>query len=157
MIVIDTNTFSLVFNPKDSGHHEFLPVLQWVQNEKKTCMVYGGTKYRAELKKAAQYLRLFSELKKIGKFVEIDMQAVDDYEQHLENINKEKSFDDKHLAAIINVSGCRLVCTKDATAMPYLKDRQFYTDSKVPKIYSGTRNKDLLNKNNIVSLKNRVK
>ena len=85
------------------------------------------------------------------------MRLVDNYEHYLEDINKEKSFNDKHIVAIINISGCRLVCTKDAASMPYLKNRDFYSKSKVPKIYSGLRNKDLLDKTNIVSLKNAAK
>jgi predicted nucleic acid-binding protein len=157
MIVIDTNTFSLIFNSQNVGHEEFRPVFQWIKSEREACMVYGGTKYREELKKASQYLRLFNEWKKIGKFVEINRQLIDQYENHLGGINNDRDFDDRHIVAIINISGCKLICTMDSRSMPYLKNRTFYVDGKIPKIYSGSRNKDLLNKKNIVTLRNVVK
>jgi hypothetical protein len=63
---------------------------------------------------------------------------------------------DKHLVSIIEISNCRLLCTKDAVAMPYIKDSQFYDKSSPPKIYTGSRNSDLLMSGNIVALWNMI-
>jgi hypothetical protein len=72
----------------------------------------------------------------------------------LKEICSDRAFNDEHLVAILDVSGCKLLCTKDIEAMPYIKRKDFYSDQKTPKIYSGSRNRNLLNATNIVALKN---
>jgi hypothetical protein len=156
MIVVDINTFAPLFESQSTDHQEFSQVLSWVKSTKVACFVYGGTKYKTELKKAHKYLHLFDELKKAGKIAQIDDALVDTYEKKLEGMCSDSAFNDKHLVAIIEVSNCRLICTKDEEAMPYIKNRAFYESSSPPKIYSGSRNKDLLNHTNIISLKNIV-
>jgi predicted nucleic acid-binding protein len=154
MIVIDINAFSSVFEPKSADYKDFCIIAEWVLKEKTACFVYGGTKYKEELRKAKKYLKLLKEFKNKRKLREVNGKLTDEYERKLYKLNSDTSFNDKHLAAIINISGCRLLCTKDTASIPYLKNKAFYADSKVPKLYTGIRNNKLLNKRNIVSLKN---
>jgi hypothetical protein len=155
MIVLDTNSFSSVFDHADSLYAEFRFVSHWVLEEKQACFVYGGAKYKGEIREMHKYLKLMNELQKSGKFVEIDGKKIDAYGDDLKRICTDKAFNDEHLVAILNVSGCKLLCTKDIKAMPYIKRRDFYSDKKIPQIYSGSRNKDLLNRTHIIKLKNR--
>jgi len=155
MIVLDTNSYSSVFDSKSSDHSDFRSVLQWVLDQRQACFVYGGTKYKSELKKMISYYNIVNQLKKTGKFVEIDEKMIDDNAKLLKNICPDKAFNDEHVVAIVNVSGCKLVCTKDKESIPYIKTKDFYSDKKTPKIYSSAKNKKLLSKRNIVELKNR--
>jgi hypothetical protein len=155
MIVLDTNAFHSVFDPASSDHAEFFPVLHWIRKQNYACFVYGGTTYKNELSKMPKYLKLISEYKKTGKFIEINTQLIDNDVNRLKEICTEADFDDEHIVAILNISGCMLVCTKDSKAMPYIKRRDFYSDRKIRKIYSNANNKNLLSKTNIVDLKHK--
>lgn len=143
-IVVDTNAISRVFNEQNSEHEEFKPVRDWIL-KKKGKLVYGGTKYLEELSKMGEYLKLFQLLGRINKTVVVDTEAVDEYQAEAEQMIQHKDFDDPHLVAILKVSGCKLVCSVDERAFPYLKHQLFFKgkDNK-PKIYSSSRNKDLL-------------
>ena len=154
MIVLDTNSFPSVFDPNCSDNVEFCYVLRWVLKQEHACFVYGGTKYKCELRKMTKYLKLVGEFKKRGKIAEINTQLIDGYADLLKEICTDVAFDDEHIVAILNISGCKLVCTKDIQAMPYIKKKDFYSDMKIPQIYSGAGNKNLLNVNYIVELKN---
>jgi hypothetical protein len=107
------------------------------------------------MKKMLKYLKLVGELQKVGKFVEINGNMIDEYAVHLKKFCIDKAFNDEHLIAILNTSGCKLLCTKDIEAMPYVKRKEFYSDKKSPQIYSGSRNRDMLNTTYIIELKNR--
>lgn len=148
-IIIDANTFSSVFDSKSDDHMEFVPVLNWILNGKGK-VVYGGTQYRDELRVAKRYLGIFGELKKARKVVELPTETVDAEQQRIENLVVHHDFDDPHLIAIISVSGCRLVCSKDTRAYPFIKNRDLYARPSLrPKIYSGARNSRLLRDSNI--------
>jgi predicted nucleic acid-binding protein len=154
MLVVDTNTFSSISNADSNDHNEFKPILQWIKNAKGACFVYGGSKYKEELLKVRSMIFLLDQFKKANKVVTIDGALIDAYEAKLKTINHQEAFNDKHLVAIIEVSNCRLLCTKDEAAMPFIKDEQFYETSSPPKLYSGARNRDLLISGNIVALRN---
>jgi hypothetical protein len=51
-IIIDTNRFSSIFEEENSDHDEFKPILDWIIFGKGK-IVYGGTKYKQELTRAA--------------------------------------------------------------------------------------------------------
>jgi predicted nucleic acid-binding protein len=149
-IVIDACCFSPVFSKKDDEHKEFRPVLDWIIKGKGK-MVYGGSKYKKELKKAPKYLRVIMELKKAGKIAPINDSKkfdwiVDKNQKELENKVQHKDFDDAHIVAIIISSKCRLICTNDKRAIPFFKESSFYPKGvKKPKLYTGSKNSDLLN------------
>jgi len=81
MIVIDVNSFPSVFDSSSSDHSEFCHVLYWIKKQDKACFVYGGTKYKNELKRMINYLKIINEFKKIGKCIEINTQLVDNDEK----------------------------------------------------------------------------
>jgi hypothetical protein len=60
-IVIDVNTLASVFNPETEKHEEFSPVKRWIEGGK-GFVIYGGTKYKAELQKTFRYLRLIRQM-----------------------------------------------------------------------------------------------
>jgi hypothetical protein len=155
MIILDTNSIPSVFDSATSDYREFYFVYDWIKKQKGACFVYGGTKYKSEIKKMRKYLTLIAELQKAGKFVEINGDMIDGYAVRLKEVCSDRAFNDEHLVAILDVSGCKLLCTKDIEAMPYIKRKEFYSDQKIPQIYSGSRNRDLLNVTYIVELKNR--
>jgi len=142
-IVLDINVIPNIFNNESKEHVEFKPVRDWII-DKKGKVVYGGTKYFDELSKMRQYLSLFVRLNGAGKAVVRDTQAVDKIQAEVEAIIQDKDFDDPHLVAILKESGCKLICSLDARAFPFLKHHLFFKGKEKPKIYSSSRNKDLL-------------
>lgn len=62
-IVIDINVLPAVFNSSDNRHNEFKPVKEWIM-KRLGFMVYGGTKYKDELRKMPRYIGVINELKK---------------------------------------------------------------------------------------------
>lgn len=124
-ILIDINTLSPVFNPGDSKHNDFQPVFDWIDCGR--CkMVYGGTKYKRELEKMPNYLRLINIYKDKGIAIPINDNAVDLKEIEILGIVPLGTFNDHHLVAIVIVSRCLLVCTMDNAAIPFMKDRRLY-------------------------------
>lgn len=143
-IIIDTNAFAAVFDASTSSHDEFAPVLRWIKDGKGK-IVYGGTTYKNELRRATKYLRLMVQLKTAGKIIEICDEMVDRHEEDLAKQVPDPDFDDRHIAAIIKVSGCKLVCTQDARSHRFLKRSELYRPHRSrPKFYSGKANASLL-------------
>jgi len=143
-IIVDACTFASVFDVQATDHAHFHPVLAWLV-EGKGKLVYGGTRYRDELRRSPRYLHLFVQFQRAGKIVEIEDAQVDTIQQHLEAYVSNPDFDDAHLIGIVRVSGCLLICTNDKRAMPYLKRADLYPQGTTrPKIYSSHRNQRLL-------------
>jgi predicted nucleic acid-binding protein len=143
-IIVDACTFASVFDVQSADHAHFHPVLEWLVDGKGK-LVYGGTRYRDELRRSPRYLHLFVQFKKAGKIVEIEDAQVDAIQQHLEAYVSNPDFDDAHIVGIVTVSGCLLICTNDKRAIPYLKRVDLYPRGTTrPKIYSSRRNKRLL-------------
>ncbi len=148
-IVIDTNTFASVFDSESKDHFDFKPVLEWIVfgNGK---IVFGGSKYRQELREAKKYLRIFLELSKKRKVVQIDDEKIDEVQSEIEKIVNDEKFNDAHIPAIIIVAGCRLICSGDKAAYQFLKRNDLYPKNVMrPKIYSKASNADLLTDKNI--------
>ena len=121
--------------------------------EGKGKLVYGGAKYRLELKKARRYLRLVNELRKARTAIEVDSQEVDTTQQEIEVFLEHKDFNDSHIVAIVIVSRCGLICSYDRKAHPFFKMSILYPKHfKRPKIYTGINCKDLLCDKNIVGV-----
>ena len=151
-IVIDTNTFSPVFIPNSQKHGDFRPVLEWIVYGKGK-IVYGGDKYKQELRKAGKFLKFFIELSKVSKVIEIDCQQVNEMQQKVEHLVNHRDFDDAHLVAIIIVSGCKLVCSHDSSAYPFLQRKDLYPKNVTrPKIYRQSSNRNLLCDRNIADI-----
>lgn len=143
-IIIDTNTFTSVFDKESLYHNEFAPVLNWIiEGEGK--IVFGGTKYNEELKLAKKYLRFIGQLNRSRKVIQLGNISIDAYQTILEAREKHKDFDDPHLVAISYISKCRLICSLDKRAFPFLTRKDFYPNNAPrPKIYSSKKNSTLL-------------
>ncbi|WP_143037885.1 type II toxin-antitoxin system VapC family toxin [Nitrosomonas sp. Nm58] len=150
--MLDANVFGAFFDPSNENHENFQPALNWVVTGKGK-LVYGGTKYKNEMKTAKKYLKFFASLERAGKMVPICDTDVDAYEAKLTELEPNKDFDDPHLIAIVLASGCNIICTNDKRAMPYLKRTEFYKGRvKKPKIYQSIRNVSLLTDKHIASI-----
>jgi len=123
--VLDTNVFGALFDSDNANHPNFKPALDWVVNGKGK-MVYGGTKYKKEMRAARKYIRFFAALQRAGKMVLLCDADVDKYEKEVAHSETDKDFDDPHLIAIVIASGCNIICTNDKRAIPYLKKSEFY-------------------------------
>ena len=151
-IVLDTNTLPLVFNTECADHSEFAPVMRWV-SKGKGFLVYGGTKYKKELKKMSRYLKLVRLLRDAHKAYEIDRSEVDKHARNITVMTRGTRCNDQHLIAILAVSGCMLLCSQDSRADEFVKDSRFY-QNKRPRIYRrAAQAKQLLSDKFIVKLR----
>lgn len=155
-IVIDINSLPSVFNSNCATHSEFAPVRDWI-NSKKGFLVYGGSKYKKELKKTFRYFRLVRKLKDAGKAIPISDSLVDKSEDNISEKVSGTGCDDQHIVSLLGVSYCPLLCSVDLRSFKYIKDRTLYPKgmSQV-RIYSSSRNKNLLSKMCVSMLKNTV-
>jgi hypothetical protein len=124
-VVIDMNVLCCVFQASNPQHQDFSPVKIWV-TQGNGFIVFGGTHYKEELRKAKSYFGLFLELSKQGKVKQVNHELVDEHERQVEAILGHPDCDDAHLIAIIRVSGCRLICSNDRRADKHLKNRKCY-------------------------------
>lgn len=153
-IVIDTNTLAPVFDSNCAVHRAYAPVKNWVMSGKGR-VVYGGTRYMEELKKARRYLRVILQLRIARRAVEIECSKVDARETELTTKTAGTNCDDQHIIALLCVSGCKLVCSNDKRAFRYFKDRTNYRGARyAPSIYSNRGHKHLLSDENVVRLRN---
>jgi predicted nucleic acid-binding protein len=153
-IVLDANTFAHVFDASSKKHKQFAPVTDWILHGK-GFVVYGGTRYKRELRAARKYLALFLELKRAGNAVEILQHVVDADEAHVSSLVQHRDFDDQHIVAILRSSWCKLFCSLDSRADRFIKDEQFYLKGQsTPSIYRSRTHVKLLIDKNIVKVKN---
>lgn len=138
-VVIDTCVIHGVFDLGAKAHKRFAPILDWLLNGNGK-MVYGGKKYKDELKATiGKYRSILAELQRQGKIIDVDDDAVDMRQRLLERVEANKDFDDPHLVAIVIESGCRIVCTDDKRAIPFLKKRGLYPKPAMrPKIFNNS-------------------
>ena len=126
----------MVFERRNQEHHKFVPVLNWVTNGRGR-MIYGGTKYNAELGKMIRILGIVVELARKGRTIRLPNRTVDPIAADLRKRFPDPNFDDEHIVALVMASRCCVVCTNDHCAMAYLR-RADVIPSR-PKIFSGHR------------------
>jgi hypothetical protein len=153
-LVIDTCCLASVFDPGNKQHSEFAPVLEWITPPNRGRMVLGGSKYMKELKSAVRYRPLIIELNKAGRTIRCDDGKVDEVAVSVKKQVSSPDFDDEHIVALVIVSRCRVVCTCDLRATPYLKCADLFRayNVKRPKIYSSKRNENLCCNRNLIDL-----
>ena len=96
-------------------------------------------------------MKILAEFDRKGKLVKVTDSAVDKLAKELKHRVSDKDFDDEHIVALVIVTGCRVVCTDDKRAMPYLKRRDLYPKgSRPPKIYQGKEHAPLCRGEHIV-------
>ncbi|OYU97400.1 MAG: hypothetical protein CFE21_03660 [Bacteroidetes bacterium B1(2017)] len=143
-IIIDTNCFANVFSRNSTKHNEFEPVLKWII-EGKGLIIYGGSKYKEELKRASKYLTLFRLLKEVGKVVNTLDTEIDKLQSNIERIKKEEAFNDVHLLAISVITKCRVICSEDTTSIQFVTSREYLPKGSVkPVYYTSKKNLNLL-------------
>ena len=74
-LIIDTDCLSRVFLGRNKEHAKFAPVLKWINNG--GFMVYGGSKYNAQLGGHIEVLGLVAELSKRRKTIKLSNSVVD--------------------------------------------------------------------------------
>lgn len=146
-LVIDTCVFHLVF----SDDSDFSPIYNWI-TQRNGKIIIGGSEYNRQLRNARKYLGVFLELERIGKLVRIDSDRVDDAEEYVKSVSDNPDFDDAHLIALVDESGCKLLCSNDRRADKFITNKRFYRKSSPPKIYRYRSHQKLLKSNNIVSV-----
>jgi predicted nucleic acid-binding protein len=150
-IIIDTCTFHAVFDTENKNHSKYKPVLDWIVNRRGK-IITGGTKYRKEMS-GRNYLRILTEFDRQKRLVKLTDSVVDREEARLKSKVKHKDFDDAHLIAMVIVSKCRVVCTDDDRAIPFLTRPDLYPKRfRRPKIYKTQRNSVLCCQDNIVDV-----
>ncbi len=147
-IVIDINTLSAVFKGSDAQHSEFSVVRKWIL-ESNGKIVFGGTKYKSELSHLVQILKLINLLSSLNKVVKVNDENVDEEVIRLNGLENHPDFDDAHILAILNVSECKLLCSKDKRSFQFIKNTKLRKSGLKPKIYSSVANEDLLCNENI--------
>lgn len=152
-IVIDINVLSCIFNKNHSQHDCYKPVYDLIYSNNgraRAIIVYGGTKYMQELSKVSQYADIILELNNKGKAKCINNNLIDKKEQEIRNALENSKFNDQHIVAILVISRAPIVCSDDKEAHPFFKERKFYIESGIPKIYTSLlsvkKRKLLLNK-----------
>lgn len=143
-VIVDTNCLASVFERKSEKHPQFAPVLEWIIYGKGK-LIYGGSKYISELRKASKYFKIIIQLKKKGKVICVDKERVDREQKRIEKEITDKDFDDPHLPAIVIVSKCKVICSCDTRSVKFVTLPQLYPKGiDVPKYYTSKRNIDLL-------------
>jgi hypothetical protein len=145
-LVIDTNCFGSVLNPKAEDHDRFAPVYHWLMYGRGGRLIYGGEKYKKEVDfRTSHHRTLIQEIERKGRLLRVDDAAVDREAKAVRmRANNDADFDDEHIVALVIVSRCCVVCTLDKRAYPYIKNRHLYpAPAKPPKIYQSKRNKKL--------------
>jgi len=147
-IVVDTNTFSCVFNQKNKEHFKYSPVYDWIIN-KEGSLVYGGSTLISEFR--GNKLNLIKLLSDKNKTVRIDSKLVDKKEEQVKMIvDDDEDFDDPHIIALLQVSKCKLICTHDKRLDSFIKDQRFFKKRTIqPRIYRNKKNEHLLCRQNI--------
>ncbi len=124
-IVIDANCLPDLFDKQAKEFGELEPVHDWLMSGKGK-LVLGGSRYQREMQRVKKVLGVLAELSRKRKIVSADREKVDSLERQLLKATKNADFDDAHLVAIVTVSGCQLVCTRDKRAMPFLRRKGLY-------------------------------
>ena len=155
-IVIDTNTLAPVFNQSNEEHDEFRPVKDWI-SRRQGYLVFGGTRYRQELKKTYRYMRLVRQMKDSGHAVEIRDEPADTNEVAVIQKTSGTDCDDQHIIALLGTSRCPLLCSRDIRSYEFVTKKSLYPKG-MPKvrIYSSGKNRDLLRPTRREALKNQA-
>lgn len=148
-IVADPPTFIPMFKVDDPEHEIFSPVKKWITDGPGKFII-GGTTYKKELSKLSSALRFLTELEKKNKIIRKSDADVDNEEKNVKSIEPAKDFDDPHLVALIRLSGCKVICLRDARAHRFLQKSSLYASAPDrPKLYTAKSHQKLLCKQNI--------
>jgi hypothetical protein len=143
-IVIDANTFAMVFDPNNALHVEFFPVKEWIDRGE-GFLLFGGTKFMAEMGQSLGRLRLIRLLKESGKAVEIETAIVDKLEQNVIEQTRRTKCNDQHIIALLAAARCHLLSSRDAKSFSFIKEKTLYPKGmRKVRIYFSSKNRALL-------------
>ena len=143
-IVIDANTFAMVFDSNNALHVEFSPVKEWIVRGD-GFLLFGGTKFMEEMKQSRERLRLIRELKDTGKAIEIITATVDELEAKILEKTSQTKCNDQHIIALLAAARCDLLCSLDTDSFLFIKDKSLYPKGmRKVRIYSSSKNRELL-------------
>ena len=155
-IVVDINTFSMVFDQANSKHADFSPVKEWLER-RQGLIVFGGTKYLKELQHNRSHLRIINQLRIAGLAVRVNDKIVDEREEAIRQVTTELKCNDQHLIALLGVSGSSILVSLDSESYPFIKDRKLYpVGMRRVRIYSSCRNRRLLRRCSVNDVRNAV-
>lgn len=145
-IVIDTNTFAMVFDQSNAKHMEFSPVKAWIERGM-GFLLFGGTKYLKELSTSYRHMRLVRQLRDAGMAIEISTPVVDGMETTIIKATAGTICNDQHVMALLAAAHCSLVCSEDSKSFEFIKNRSLYPKgSPKVRIYSSAKNVRLLSR-----------
>lgn len=149
-LIVDVNCFQLVF----SRNPRFAPVFKWLMSDFGGRLIYGGEKYKREVRPyLKQFLGVLGELERKGRVVRLRDRDVDESAMVLKKKEPDPDFDDEHIVAMVGISKCCVVCTDDRRAVRFLRRRDLYPEGvKPPKIYRSERNAHLCSRKNVVGI-----
>jgi hypothetical protein len=144
-VVVDTDSLSKVFDRTNREHKEYEPLRKSIIEQRRSVIMYGGTKYMNELKRASKFLRLFAELGKIHMASMLNAQTVDDEEKRIIDLTSDSRFNDHHIVAIVVIGRCNIICSSDTNSHSHYKNSLYYPKCIRPKIYNGLASRGILN------------
>ena len=121
-IIVDTNVFPEVILADVPVTAGFRAVKAHIE-DKKSKLIWGGSKLESELK---GHLKLIGEMSRANKVIIADSDKVNAMEAQLKKDYPRNKFDDEHIVALAIISGARLVCTVDGVLQTYLKDPKVF-------------------------------
>ncbi len=133
-LIIDTNILHPVFDHTNSEHRFFSCIKDWLKTNAKTRLIIGGTKYKTEIRSLTngKYVAIYSQLRQAGRIIAEDDEVVDAKTIYLKSLEKDSSFDDAHVLALVVVSGCKILATNDQPFTRFAKMRKFYNKGQKP-------------------------
>ena len=136
-IIIDTNKMSAFL--KNTSSEDLQPIHTWLSKRGGSFVYTTYGKYGEELKDFQRKLRAYYQSGQARVFTEKQIEPEEDY---LENLKQHKS-NDIHILALARASGARLLYTGDKALIADFGNKEIINNPK-GKIYSGSRNKNLL-------------
>lgn len=145
-IVVDINTLAPVFDESCNLHPDFVHVKNWIKSGQ-GYLVFGGTKFKEELKKSYRYLRLIRQMKDSGQALAVRDDVVDAEEARVKDQTEGTDCDDQHIIALLGASRCPLLCSADKRSYKHVRNRNLYP-AGMPRvrIYSSGKNRSLLSR-----------
>lgn len=156
-VVIDADIFSEI---SDGDNKEFEPLRNWI-SRKGHKVIHGGSEYAKQLSKHGKFVRYLAGLDRAGNPPHrLDDKRVDDTQVFLEENFVLAPYNDHHIAAILFVSGCRVVSSHDEGLHRLIKECCSNSGKKIlrnmpnlmvndPKIYQDESHKSLLNQRSV--------
>lgn len=109
-VVIDADVFSEISDEKNG---DFEPLRKWIEEDGHR-IVHGGSEYAKQLARHGKFVAYLAELGRAGNpALKLNGNEVDKTEALLKQNFVSVRYNDHHVAAILFVSGCRVVASHD--------------------------------------------